>query len=138
MAKNLFLLPGEEVAFQLEGDVYGGGANPVSQAIARFIGFFQRLLGTKLKATLVVTNKRVIQYRERITCWCIPTATDFKVILPQSIQEVGYRQVTTCGCFPYFTLYYKSIVEAINFPIKGGSQETLADYVAKFYSAIKA
>lgn len=138
MAHNLPLLPGEEVVFQVEGDVYGGGANPISQAIARFTAFFQKILGTRLKATLVVTNKRVIEYREVIRCWCIPTATDFKVVLPQSVQEVGYRQVTTCGCFPFFTLYYRSIVQSTNFPIKGGSKDQLADYVAKFYAAIKA
>lgn len=138
MAQNIPLLPGEEIVFQLEGDVFGGGANPISQAIARINAFVSKILGTKIKATLVVTTQRVIEYREVINCWCVPVSRDFKVVLPHSIKEVGYHRVTTCGCFPYFALYYQSMTQSTFFPVKDGSDEQLAGYVEKFYKAMKA
>jgi len=134
---SLALLPGEEVVFQLEGDVYGGGANPITQAVARLTAAIQKILGTKRKATLVVTNQRVLEYQELIVCWCIPSATNLKVVLPHSVQEVGYSRTTTCGFFPYFNLYYQSFTQNTVFPIKGGSDEQLKDYVSKFYAAIQ-
>lgn len=138
MSQKISLLQGESIAFQLEADIYGGGANPVMQAIARVTAFIMKILGTRIKATLVVTNQRVIEYHEIITCWVIPTSVVFKVILPQSVKEVGYFQQTTCGCCSFFSLYYEAFTQRTIFPIKGGTQEIMNDYVSKFYAAIKA
>lgn len=138
MAQKLALLEGEKLVFQLEGDVFDGGANPVLQALAKLRAFILKLLGTKIKVTLVVTNKRIIEYRELITCWCVPTSVDLKVVLPQSVKEVGYRQQTTCGCCSFFTLYYEAFTQRTAFPITGGSVELMNEYVSSFYKALKA
>lgn len=138
MAKKLPLLEGEELIFQLEGDVFDAGANPMLQALAKLKAFIMKLLGTKIKATLVVTNQRVIEYREVIQCWCIPAAVDLKVVLPQSVKEVGYTQHTACGCCSFFTLYYESFTQRTAFPIVGGDVDEMNKYVASFYKALQA
>lgn len=138
MAQKLSLEKGETVVFQLEGDVFAAGANPVLQQLAMIRAFILKLLGTKIKATLVVTDQRVIEYRELITCWCVPTSVDLKVVLPHSVKEVGYTQRTTCGCCSFFTLYYEAFTQKTAFPIKGGTVEQMNEYVSSFYKALKA
>jgi hypothetical protein len=75
------------------------------------------IFGKKIKATHIVENRRAIEHRELINCWVIPAAVDFKVVLPQSVKEVGNSQVTTCGCCGYFALYYESFTQRTTFLI---------------------
>jgi len=138
VAQQLTLLEGEKVVFQLEGDVFGGGSNPLTQAWARVQAFILKILGTRVKAKLVVTDQRVIEYRETVTCWCIPTAVDLKVLLPHSVKEVGYVRNTSSGCCSFFSLYYESFTQRTVFPMQNVSVEQMNTYVADFYKAIKA
>jgi len=134
--KELQLNPGEELVFKLEGDVYGGGANPLTQAFAKVYSFVLKIFGTRMKSTLVVTTQRVLTYTELITCYCIPTSRNMKVIMPSSVMEAGYGRVTTCGCFPYYTFHFQGHTEKASYPLKGGSDEQMIEYVNKFYDAL--
>lgn len=134
--KELKLNSDEELVFKLEGDVYGGGSNPLRQTIAKAYSIILKILGTKMKSTLIVTNQRVLTYTELITCYCIPTSRNMKVIMPSSVMEVGYGRVTTCGCFPYYTFNFQGHTEKASYPIKGGNDEQMIEYVNKFYDAL--
>ncbi len=134
--KELKLTEGEELVFKVEGDIYGGGANPLTQALAKFTAFILKILGTKRKSTLVVTNKRVIMYSEVITCYCVPSSRNMNVIMPNSVMEVGYSRVTTCGCFPYYAFHFQGHTENATYPVKGSSEEDMLKYVEQFYNAL--
>ena len=134
--KEIQLEVGEELVFKLEGDVFGGGSNPVSQAFAKLWASILKIFGTRIKSTLVVTTNRVIKYDEMITCYCVPTSRLMKVIMPNSVMEVGYSRATVCGCFPYYQFQFQGHTEKAIFPIKGGTDEQLAQYVKQFYAAI--
>lgn len=134
--KELELNPGEELMFKLEGDVFGGGANPLLQAALKIYTFILKILGTRVKSTLVVTSERVLTYYEYITCYIIPTSRQMKVIMPSSVMEVGYGRVTVCGCFPYYTFHFQGHTEKAVYPVKGGTDEEMIEYVNKFYNAL--
>lgn len=136
--KELRLKQGEKAVFKLEGDVYGGGSNPISQAMAKVRATIGKIFGIRIKATLVVTNKRVIMYQENVTCYCVPAGRQMKVIMPSSVMEVGYSRITSCGCFPFYQFQFQGHTEKANFPVKGGNDKMLTDYVSKFYAAITA
>ena len=136
--KEITLNPGESLMFKLEADVYGAGSNPITQAIAKIQRQILKLLGTTEKGTLVVTNQRVIVYREKKICYVIPADRQLEVLMPSSIRAVGYTRATQCGFFPYFAFFYASLTETRNFPIEGGSDDQLNGYVQQFYSALTA
>jgi len=136
--KEIALNNGEKMMFKLEGDVYGSGANPITQAIAKIRRQILKLLGTTEKATLVVTNQRVIIYSEKKICYVIPADRQLEVLMPSSIKAVGYSRATQCGFFPYFAFFYDSITERRLFPIQGGSDDQLNGYVQQFYNALTA
>jgi len=136
--KEIALNNGEKMMFKLEGDVYGSGANPITQVIAKIRRQILKLLGTTEKATLVVTNQRVIIYSEKKICYVIPADRQLEVLMPSSIKAVGYSRATQCGFFPYFAFFYDSITERRLFPIQGGSDDQLNGYVQQFYNALTA
>lgn len=136
--KEIALNAGEKMMFKLEGDVYGAGANPITQAIAKIQRQILKVLGTTEKATLVVTNQRVIIYSEKKICYVIPADRQLEVLMPSSIRAVGYSRATQCGFFPYFAFFYDSITERRLFPIQGGSDDQLNGYVQQFYNALTA
>jgi len=136
--KEIALNNGEKMMFKLEGDVYGAGANPITQAIAKIRRQILKILGTTEKATLVVTNQRVIIFSEKKICYVIPADRQLEVLMPSSIRAVGYTRATQCGFFPYFAFFYDSITERRLFPIQGGSDDQLNGYVQQFYNALTA
>jgi hypothetical protein len=139
MATQIQLLPGEEVAFEIDADVLRAGTDPVAQLIARIGVFFAKIFGHKEKAKLIVTTKRVVQVTHVIDWYCIPKKTLYQVIMPSSVKEVGYYvQTACCGMMKSFRFYYQGLTESSAFDIKGGNDKILADYVAKFYAALNS
>jgi hypothetical protein len=80
-----------------------------------------------------------MEYRQTIQSYCVPTGTEFKLVIPASVKEVGYMQSSSCsGICKYFSLYYQSFTQTTLFPIQAGTEEQLGEYVNKFYTAINA
>lgn len=138
MATEMKLLPGEQVAFELECDFIKGG-NATQVKIQQAFATLGKIFGSTAKTKLVVTNKRVIQISNIVYCWCIPSASSFQVIMPHSVMEVGYKKVSSCcGLIKAYQLYFQGLTEYTALIIKKGDDAELSDYVAKFYAALNA
>jgi hypothetical protein len=139
MSSTVKMLPGEDLAFELECDLIRVGTNPLMVKIAQLGASLAKLLGTSTRVKLVVTNKRVIQISSSVACWCIPQASVYQVIIPHSVKEVGYYHEAMCfGMMKSFFLYYEGLTEKNVFVMKGVTEDQMSDYVAKFYSALNA
>lgn len=138
-ATQIQLLPGEEIAFELEADLIKSGTSPIQVMIARAAFFIGKIFGTTAKTKLIVTTKRVVQVTNLITCYCIPTKSMFQVIMPNSVKEVGYYvESALFGICKTYMFYYQGLSESNAFFIKSGSDELLSNYTAKFYAALNA
>lgn len=139
MAGNVTLIPGEQIVFELEADFWNLGNNPIQKAIGKFMRLVAKILGHRIHGYLTVTNMRVIETKEEIQCYCIPTSKSSKVILPHSVKEVGYTMEKVCGVFcPTYFFYYEGLTQSTIIQIENGSDEKLMTYVQKFYEAMKA
>ncbi len=137
MAEKVTLLPGEQIAFQLEADFWNIGNNPIQKAFGKIQRAINKILGYRVKGFLTVTNMRVIETKEEIICYCIPANRSMKVVLPQSVKEVGYVMERICGMFcPTYYFYYEGFTQSTLIQIAGGTDEQLTGYVQKFYEAI--
>jgi hypothetical protein len=138
MAGKITLLPGEQIAFELEADFWNIGNNPIQKALGKFVRLINKILGYRVKGYLTVTNMRVIETKEEVICYCIPSNRSTKVVLPQSVKEVGFIMERICGLFcPTYFFYYEGFTQSTLIQIEGGSDEQLTEYVQKFYEAIK-
>lgn len=139
MASNVKLIPGEQIAFELEADFWNVGNNPIQKAFGKFFKTVAKIFGYKIRGFLTVTNMRVIETKDEIRCYCIPISRTTKVVLPHSIKEVGYTMEKICGIFfENYYFYYEGLTQATLIQIQDGTDEKLMDYVQKFYEAIKS
>lgn len=137
--QNLPMLPGEELAFQLEADMWNMGNNPIQRAIGTFMKTVGKFLGFKVKGHVSVTNKRVLVTSETIKCYVFKTASTTKVLNPTSILEVGYSRKAMFGLFcPTNFFYYAGHTDVVEIAVSGASEDQMKEYVNKFYQALMA
>lgn len=86
----------------------------------------------------VITNRRVIEVRQSIVCWCMNSAKSVKYILPSSVKEVGYsKSATFLGCFcQAYHFYYDAFTQRTSILLKGYHEEESQKLVDAFYKAI--
>ena len=128
--KELMLLEGEEVTFQLEGNAYTESANPIiklSAAIFRLIG---KIFGWSLRTYIVITNKRIVRIDKEKLFWVIPRNTVVLTLPKSSIREIGYAQAVRWLFIK--TLYFRmeTFTEKTMIAYKGSLKE-INDIVSK-------
>ena len=131
------LLPDEQLVFKIEADFWNVGNNPIQKAIGKFVKFINLILGTSIRGHLVVTNKRIIELREDINCYCISAGKSMKVVTPHSIKEVGYKMKRVCGLFcPVYYLYYEGHTQSTEIQVADGSEADMIKFIEAFCSVI--
>ena len=103
--KELILLDGEEVLFELEGNAYTMSPNPIIKLIVSILRYIGKILGWSLRTYLVITNKRVVRIDKEILFWFVPRNTIVLTLPKTSIREVGYVQSVRLLFFK--TLYFR-------------------------------
>jgi hypothetical protein len=139
LKSGVALAEGENLVMEIEAELWSTSSNPISQ----FFGAIQRILalifGFKQKGFIVITNKRVVEVKTLISCWCITVGKVVKYILPSSVKEVGYTRKATCGCFcPAYYLYYESFTQFTPVLLKGVDESGALKAANAFYAAITA
>jgi hypothetical protein len=139
MSENrISLLPDEQLVFQIEADFWNVGNNPLQKALGKFVKTINKILGTSIRGQLIVTNKRVIEVREDISCYCISAGKSMKVVMPHSIKEVGYKMTRVCGLFcPVYTLYYEGHTQSTEIQVADGSEADMVRYIEAFCSVVE-
>lgn len=88
---------------------------------------------------MVITNKRVVEVKKTINCYCINRGTTVKYLLPSSVKEVGYIKEATCGIFcPAFYLYYESFTQTTRVMLANVDETGAQKVIDAFFRAITA
>ncbi len=133
--KELMLLDGEEVAFQLEGNAYTESPNPIIKLIAAIFRLIGKLLGWSLRTYIVITNKRIVRIDKEKIFWVIPRNIIVLTLPKSSIKEVGYAQARRWLFIK--TLYFRmqTFTENTSIAYKGSLKE-INDIVSKVSTLI--
>lgn len=139
LKSGLILENGESLVMEIEAELWATSSNPIAMAIGNIRKFFAKLIGHKRAGFLVITNKRVVEVTNIISCYKFNVGRTVKYLLPSSVKEIGYTKVATCGCFcPAFHLYYESFTQTTRVMLSGADEATAQKTVDAFYKAISA
>lgn len=139
LKSGLILEEGESLVMEIEAELWATSSNPLAIALGQIEKFFAKIFGYRVNGFLVITNKRVVEVKKVIECYCFNTGTTVKYLLPSSVKEIGYERTSTCGCFcPAYHLYYESFTQRTRVMLSGADEKTAQKTVDAFYKAISA
>lgn len=139
LKSGLILEEGESLVMEIEAELWATSSNPLAIALGKIQKFFAKILGYRVNGFLVITNKRVVEVKKVIECYCFNTGTTVKYLLPSSVKEIGYERTSTCGVFcPAYYLYYESFTQRTRVMLSGADEKTAQKTVDAFYKAISA
>ena len=131
------LAENENLVMEIEAELWATSSNPIAQALGSIRRILALIFGFKAKSFLVITDKRVIEVRTYIRCWCITTGREVKYVLPSSVKEIGYTRAATCCCFcPVYFLYYDSFTQRTRVQLKDADESGALKAANAFYAAI--
>jgi hypothetical protein len=139
LASGVVLAENEKLVMEIEQELWATSSNPIAQSLGEISRIIASIFGFKQKGFLVITDKRVVEVRTIICCWCIPVERVVKYVLPSSVKEIGYTRTATCGFFcPRYILYYESFTQTTKVQLKGADESGALKAANAFYSAISA
>lgn len=140
LKSGITLSQGEELILEMEAELWASSSNGIARFFGAISKIFALLFGFKKKGYVVLTNKRVIEVRQNIACWCFNTGKEVKYVLPNSVKEVGYVKVGTfCGCCcQAYSLYYDAFTQRTAIQLKGMHEEETIALVNTFYKTIQS
>jgi len=139
LKSGVALAENEKLVMEIEAELWATSSNPIAQALGSIQRFIALIFGFKQKGFLVITDKRVVEVKTVIRCWCITVGRQVKYVLPSSVKEIGYKRAATCGCFcPAYYLYYESFTQYTPILLKGVDEQGALKAANAFYAAISA
>ena len=139
LKSGLILGEGETLVMELEAELWATSSNPIAMALGNLKKFVAKILGTKRTGFLVLTNKRVVEVSNMISCYVFNIGRTVKYLLPSSVKEIGYTKAATCGMFcPAYYLYYESFTQTTSILLSGADEAAAQKTVDAFYKAIAA
>ncbi|MBI9103738.1 MAG: hypothetical protein JEY99_15085 [Spirochaetales bacterium] len=137
LKSGVLLADDETLVMEIEAELWATSSNPFARAIGKIRKFFAKIFGYKVRGYLVISNKRVIEVKSVISCYCFNVGKTVKYLLPSSVKEVGYKKSMTCGCFcPAYYLYYESFTQTTEVMLSGVDEAGAQNTVNAFYKAI--
>lgn len=137
LKSGLVLSEGETVVVELEAELWAESSNPIAQMLGTIRRLIAFVFGFRHKGFVVITNKRVVEVYNVISCYVFNTSRRVKYLLPSSIKEVGYNKEATCGFFcPAYYLYYESFTQKTSVQLTALDDAEAQKVVDAFYSAI--
>jgi len=127
---------GENLVAEIEAELWARSLNPISQFIGAILQAIYMILGFRHKDFLIITNKRVVEVYNRITCYCINSGRDVTFVLPSSVKEIGYGRKTYDCCFTNFFFYYEALTQRKEVRPKNAKEEEVLRLANAFYNAI--
>lgn len=91
LKSGLALNEGENLVMELEAEFFAGSSNPIAQFIGNVQKFILKILGTRLKGHLVITDQRVVEVYSYVRCYIFNVSKTVKCLLPSSIKEAVIR-----------------------------------------------
>ena len=140
LKSGLQLASNEKLVFEIEAELWAVGDGPIQRLIGLVLKLFYFICGQRVKAFLVITDKRVVEVATRVFFYCIPVEKRVSYVLPSSVKEIGWKKSPTICCFcPMYKLYYQGHTACTEIQLKDVDDEAGAMKIANaFYSAINA
>ena len=146
LKSGLTLNEGENLVMELEAEFFAGSSNPIAQFIGNVQKLILKILGTRLKGYLVITDQRVVEVYSYVRCYIFNVSNrcyifnvskTVKCLLPSSIKEVGYKKQATCGFFcPAYYLYYDAHTQHTEIQLSAFDEGEASKVVDAFFKAI--
>lgn len=140
LKSGVVLEDGENLVMELEAELWATSSNPIARALGWLLKLYYFLFGIRMHGYVVITDRRVIEVRERKQCWVFNASKEVKYVLPSSVKEAGYVMYgTCCGCFcQAYHFYYEAWTQKTDIMLKGVDEKGAAAIVDAFYKAIGA
>ena len=126
LKSGLALNEGENLVMELEAEFFAGSSNPIAQFIGNVQKLILKILGTKLKGYLVITDQRVVEVYSYVRCYIFNVSKTVKCLLPSSIKEV---------C-PAYYLYYDAHTQHTEIQLSAFDEAEASKVVDAFFKAI--
>lgn len=138
LKSGLVLAENENLVMELEAELWAASSNPIARAFGWLKKLYYFLFGIRVHGYVVITDRRVVEVRDRKACWVFNVSKEIKYILPNSVKEIGYTKAgTICGCFcQAYHLYYEGHTEKTAIMLKGVDEKGAQKIVDSFYAAI--
>ena len=137
LASGIMLAEDEKLVMEIEAELWATSSNPIARLLGEIRKVISMIFGFRVKGFLVITDKRVVEVKTYIGCWCITTGRQVKYVLPSSVKEIGYTRNATCFCFcPAYNLYYDAFTQRTAVMLKGADEAGALKAANAFYTAI--
>ena len=138
LKSGLVLAENENLVMELEAELWAISSNPIARAFGWLLKLYFFLFGIRVHGYVVITDRRVVEVRDRKALWVFNVSKEIKYLLPNSIKEVGYtKSGTFCGCFcQAYHLYYEGWTQKTTILLKGVDEKGAQKIVDSFYAAI--
>jgi hypothetical protein len=127
--KEIILMDGEQITFNIEGDAYNDSPNPIAKLFGKITKLLGKFIGMSKRVYIVKTNMRMLMVEKAVMFWVIPTDTVVSTLSYSAIDTLGYAQVKAWLVFSsqYFQLALRN---GINYRIKyAGSVNELSSVI---------
>ena len=137
LSSGIMLEEEEKLIMEIEAELWASSSNPIARFFGAITKFVYMILGIRKNGFLVITDRRVVEVKAFIACWCINVGREIKYVLPNSVKEIGYTRTATCFCFcPAYYLYYESFTQRTDVMLKGADESGALKAANAFYAAI--
>ncbi len=108
--KEVILMEGEQILFNLEGDAFNVDPNPISKLIGKVTKILGKFIGISKKVYILKTSHRLLRVEKDVIFWKIQRSTVVKTLTFAAIDAVGYEQKKAWLVFKslFFVLEYRS------------------------------
>ena len=87
LKSGLTLNEGENLVMELEAEFFAGSSNPIAQFIGNVQKLILKILGTRLKGYLVITDQRVVEVYSYVRCYIFNVSKTVKCLHFQRQQD---------------------------------------------------
>ncbi|MBT3234567.1 MAG: hypothetical protein HN353_01310 [Bdellovibrionales bacterium] len=134
--KEVILMDGEQITFNIEGDAYNDSPNPVAKLVGVIIRVLGQLIGMSQRVYIVKTTNRLLLVSKNVIFWKIPKDTEVRTLSYTAVDSVGYAQAKRWLVFS--SLYFQlSLRSGENFRVKyQGTLPELSELVSSMNAAL--
>lgn len=132
------LLPGEAIAFTIQGDGFFLGSHPLQKAAAALQASLVKITGGHVRVFVVVTNQRILLIQST-AAWCGCTrSVGVNAIALASLAEAGWGKDTQWCCINSRGVHIESKTQRYSLVIKKLGDDALRRFVSELSKVMLA
>jgi hypothetical protein len=137
LKSGILLSEDENLVMEIEAELWATSSNPIARFFGAAAKFIAKIFGHKISGFLIITDKRVVEVKTTISCYCFTVGREVKYVLPSSVKEIGYNRAATFACCcPAYHLYYEGFTQRTSVLLQGVDESGAKKAADAFYNAI--